>query len=113
MELTVLRVLPSLAAKYAKLIVPSQKDSTTFQRYLCAQSKKHGTLKIRLQAGLVSRQEHVPEKHCTNQNKAYKTQNFHLKHRISWRLVDRQPHPIKCMTAIVSAEAVSPVILML
>jgi hypothetical protein len=73
-------------AKYAKLIVPSQKDSTTFKRYLCAQGKKHDMLKIRLQASLVSRQEHVPEKHRTNQNQANKTQNSHLKHCISWAL---------------------------
>jgi hypothetical protein len=82
MELTVL--LPSLVAKYAKLTVPSQKDSATFKRYLCAQSKKHNTLKIRLQAGLVSRQEHVPEKHCTNKNQANRPQNSHLKYCISW-----------------------------
>jgi hypothetical protein len=81
-------LLPILVTKYAKLIVLSQKDSTTFKRYLCAQSKKHSMLKIRLQAGLVSRQEHVPEKHCTNQTQAYKTQNSHLKHCISWGLGD-------------------------
>ena len=70
-------------------------------------------LKIRLQAGLVSRQEHIPEKHCTNLNQTNKTQNSHFKHCISWGLGDLKPHPIQCMTAIVSAEAASPVILRL
>lgn len=78
MELTVL--LPSLVAKYAKPIVPSQKDSTTLKGYLCAQSKEQDTLKIRLQTSLVSRQEHVPEKHCTNLNQTNKIQNSHSKH---------------------------------
>jgi hypothetical protein len=64
MELTVL--LPSLVEKYAKLNVPSRKDLTTFKGYLCTQSKKQDMLKIRLQAGLISHQEHSPEKHCTN-----------------------------------------------
>jgi hypothetical protein len=111
MELTIL--LPSLVAKYAKLIVPSQKDSTTFKRYLCAQSKKHDMLEIRFQAGLISHQEHVTEKQCTYQNQANKTQNSHLKYCIFWGLGDCHPHPIQCMTAIMSAEAASPVILML
>jgi hypothetical protein len=89
MKLTVL--LPSLVAKYATIIVPSQKDSTTLKGYLCAQSKKQDMLKIRLQTGLISHQEHVPEKHSTNLNQTNKIQNFHFKHcinTISWGLGD-------------------------
>jgi hypothetical protein len=46
-----------------------------------------------VQAGLVLRQSYFPESH-----RAYRIQNAHLKHCVSWGLGDWQPHSMLCVT---------------
>jgi hypothetical protein len=58
--------------------------------------------------GLILHQGYIPAKHHANWKK-----NSHLIQCISWGLEDWDPHPIQCMKTTVSAEAASPVILML